>query len=130
MSWINRKRRLSDDETELVEMVDLHILSLNNTTEKLTEHLSPEIISEQQRSKPIVALELQHEGGSHRLEALIDPASYNDRADETEIISYIAKPIATFILDKYPTSLITCTCKPATTCTAALQQVVLHQTNA
>ena len=100
-------------------MVDLHILSLNNTTENLTEHLSPEIISEQQRSKPIVALELQHEGGSHRLNALIDPASYNDRADETEIISYIAKPIATFILDKYPTSLITCTCKPATTCTAA-----------
>jgi hypothetical protein len=119
MSWINHDKKINPTKTALEKMVNLHILSLRSTTNELIENLSPQHISEQQRSKPTVALELQHEGGSHRLQALIDPASYNDKVDETEIISYIAKPVAKFILDKYPNSLITCSCKPATTCTVA-----------
>ena len=69
-------------------MENPHLFSLRSTTTELTEHISLEHISEQQRTKPTVALELQHEGESHRLQALIDPASYNDKADETEVLRH------------------------------------------
>ena len=47
----------------------------------------------------------------------MDPASY--KADESpDILSYIAKPLANVLKSKYPESLVTCSCKPATTCSA------------
>jgi len=79
------------------------------------------LISERQRTKPCVALEVRNEwGGSHLLQALLDPASF--KADESpDMISYIAKFLANVLEDKYPESLIACSCKPATTLQPVLQ---------
>jgi hypothetical protein len=79
------------------------------------------LISERQRTKPCVALEVRNEWGeSHLLQALLDPASF--KADESpDMISYIAKPLANVLEDKYPESLIACSCKLATTLQPVLQ---------
>ena len=114
---------MSNNKRQLVDRVSAHLYSLNNnstdhTDDKLTDNLTTQIISERQRTKPCVALEVPNDKeGSHLFQALLDPASY--KADEhPDIISYIAKPLANILKLKYPEKLITCNCKPATTCSA------------
>ena len=75
-------------------------------------------ISKRQTTKPCVSLQLVNDNEEiFNFEVLIDPASYKSSERSEDIISYIAKPLASKINNEFKNATKTCNCRPATTCT-------------
>ena len=71
-NWITWNKKLSIDKKSLVDRVSAHLYSLDNnstdhTDNKLTDNLTTQIISERQRTKPCVALEVPNDKGESHL---------------------------------------------------------------